>query len=65
MAVSIIPSTSLGHCLSMSAQRHSFCWQGESYLLDKSDNLEELGDIHWQFSFGEVYRQKHSRKFSL
>ena len=50
MAVRIIPSTSLGHCFPMSAQRHSFCWKGESYLLDKSDNLEEVGDIQWQLA---------------
>ena len=50
MAVSIILSSSPGHFFPMSTQRHSFCWQGESYLLDKSDNLEELGDIQWQLA---------------
>ena len=50
MAVSIIPSSSLGHCFPMSAQRHSFCWQGGSYLLDKFDNLQEVGDIQWQLA---------------
>ena len=50
VAVSIIPSINLGHCFPMSTQRHSFCWQDESYLLDKSDNLKELGDIQWQLA---------------
>ena len=70
MAVSIIPSSSLGHCFPMSAQRHSFCWQGKFYLLDKSDNLEELSDMQWQLAlylilgWGIVFLSAQGHSFS-